>query len=243
MLGEFQRTFLAAVLQPGSTAHEQPGMRVYANNVHGQLLAALCDTYEKTRRWLGEEAFQQHAASYIARHRSTSWTLDDYGDAFADHLSAACAETPEVGELAWIDLRLRRAFSGTDAAGVRLEALDIEDWERVELVFVPTLSVRLLHTNAPALWAGLAAGTVPRPQMALPGSGVRVWRQGWEPRFQSIGHEEYACLDLALAGASFGEMCTWLSSAVGPDRVAATAGSLLHAWTNDGLVAAIREPR
>lgn len=242
-LRDLQRGFLASLSGAGPLDGADPrGMRIYANNYRGQLVAALRDTYEKTALWLGDDAFDRHAGMYVDVHAPSSWTLDDYGAGFPDHLGAAYPEDPEVVELAWLDGALRRAFAGRDATPLTIDRLVADDWNTVEFVFVPTLGFRRLRSNAAALWSAIAAGDAPPGALWLDAvTGVRVWREGLTPRFASMSALECACLDLALAGGTFGEICALLEQGVGAGHVAQEAGLLLRAWIADGLVVALRE--
>jgi hypothetical protein len=215
--------------------------RATAEDLRGQLVPALRETYEKTATWLGSDSFDRHAANYIQRYASTSWTEDDYRDHFVDHLTIALSDRIEVGELAWLDRALWQASSSGNVRGLTLDQLDAEDWERVEFEFVSTLKLRRLQSNAPAIWSSLGKDDRPTVRPGPLDGGVRVWRTEWKARFMTIGSEEYACLDLALGGATFGELCTWLAGVVGDTRVAQTAGPLIQAWASDGLIAGIRE--
>ena len=76
-LRDLQRHFAAFLTQgdpfPGADTR---GMAVYANNYRSQLIAALTDTFEKTRLWLGDAAFADAAARYVDTHAQSAWTLD-----------------------------------------------------------------------------------------------------------------------------------------------------------------------
>ncbi|MBS7456879.1 DNA-binding domain-containing protein [Coralloluteibacterium stylophorae] len=242
-LQDLQRSFLAALdgapLPQGIAAR---GLRVHANNRRERLSEALRDTYARTALMLGDADFARHAGSYIAAHAPASWTLSDYGAGFPDHLDAALPGEPVVAELAWLDAGLRRAFAGRDATPLQLDRLAAEDWETVGFAFLPTLGFTRLRSNAPAIWSALAAGRPVPPAARLPtGSGVRIWRAGLDPRFATMSPRECACLDLALAGASFGEICQWLDRQLEVDDAAREAGLLLRTWVDDGLVVALRE--
>lgn len=245
-LGDFQRRLLTAVMT-GRPIPEwsAAGQRVYENNVRGQLLGALRDTYEKCAIWLGDDTFDVHAGAYIEAHGSTSWSLDHYGSDFPDYLARAVPRSRELSELAWLEWALRTAFSGKDASSLALKELHVRDWDSVQFSFVPTLMYRQLHTNAPSLWAGIATGQGTHAHTADgatdDGHGVRVWRHELTPRFVSMTRAEHACLDLLVAGATFGEVCEWLSSTAREKDVASAAGSLLRAWATDGLITGVRE--
>jgi hypothetical protein len=242
-LREVQKRFLADVADTATeSAFESPGMRAYARNYHGKLVEALRDTYARTLLWLGDDAFDAEARRYIDASPPVSWTLDAYGDGFVALLDARFPDDPDVGELAWLDLALRRAFSGRSADTLGPASLVADDWDRVEFVFVPTLQARRMRSNAVVIWKALDDETLPPASTVLPVEGaVRVWREGLSPRFSSMGADEYACLDLALAGGSFGEICELLLRWHGAGRVATEAGHLLRAWVSDGLVTALRQ--
>jgi hypothetical protein len=242
-LGDLQRRFIASVSGASpADGFDERGMRVYANNYRGQLVAALGDTYAKTRLWLGDDAFDAEAARYVDANAPGSWTLDTYGRAFADMLEARYPEDPDVHELAWMDGALRDAFSGADAVAINVDALVAEDWEHVEFVFVPTLRFRRSRSNAPAIWKALSEEVMPpAAERTDAGGGVRVWRKGLSPQFASMDANECACLDLALAGATFGEICALLGRLRGPGLIASEAGRLLRGWVGDGLVRHLRK--
>jgi hypothetical protein len=241
-LHDFQRDFVHGITSGDVPAGVDPrGMRVYARNYHGQLIASLRDTYAKTHLWLGDDAFDAEAGRYVDRHAPSSWTLDAYGDRFADMLDARFPADPDIGELAWLDQALRRAFSGVGAEAIGMSGLVADDWDRIGFGFVPTLCARRLRTNAVVIWKALADGTMPPAATALShDGGVRVWRDGLAPRFSSMDADEYACLDLALAGGTFGEICALLVRRHGVEGVATEAGRLLRTWVGDGLLASLR---
>lgn len=241
-LRERQRAFAAALAAGGVPAGVEPrGMAVYANNYRAQLRACLRDTYEKTALWLGDDAFDAHAARYVEAHAPSSWTLDAYGEGFAQWLDDAYPADVEVGELAWLDWHLRQAFSGPDAPAMDVRDLAADDWDRVEIDFVPTLRFRPVRSNALAIWRALADGAPPPPVVIVDeGVGARVWRQGLSPRFASMTADESACLDLALAGASFGEICAGLARRYDEEQTARIAGGCLGAWTAEGMIRALR---
>lgn len=241
-LRDWQKAFVAALargLVPSDT--DPRGMAVYANNYRAQLLASLGETYEKTRLWLGDDAFDAAASRYVDANPPASWTLDAYGESFIQQLENEYSIDPEIAELAWLDWQLRRAFAGPDAVAVQVGELVADDWERVEFDFVPTLRIRRMRSNAVAIWRAIADGVDPPVSMFVEdGVGARVWRQGLSPRFASMTADETACLDLALAGASFGEICTWLGRTHEGEQAARIAGGCLGAWTAEGMIRSLR---
>jgi putative DNA-binding protein len=241
-LRDRQRAF-AVALAAGAIPEgiDAKGMAVYANNYRGQLRACLRETYEKTVLWLGDDAFDANATRYIDRHHPSSWTLDAYGEHFVRWLEDSYPADVEVGELAWLDWYLRRAFSGPDAEPMAVRDLVADDWDSVEIDFVPTLCFRPMRSNAVAIWRAIADGATPPPVVIVAeGVGARVWRHGLSPRFASMTADESTCLDLALAGASFGEICASLGRFYDDEQTARIVGGCLGAWTAEGMIRGLR---
>ncbi|MBN6102747.1 putative DNA-binding domain-containing protein [Xanthomonas sp. CFBP 8703] len=238
---ELQRRFSGWLRDPAADAdawldaRQRPGLRVYRHAYSAQLGDALRDTYAKTLAWLGEAAFDAAAACYVASHPPSAWSLGAYGDRFGAHLAVCHPERPEIEDLAWLDLALRRAFDGTDAAPVTLASLAGVDWEQARLRFVPTLRRRGMRSNAAMIWRALSEGTPPPAAVRLPETMViRVWRKGLSPYFQSMSPLEARMLRDALAGVPFGVLCR---HAPGDDP--ALIGQVLEQWLRDELLEAV----
>jgi hypothetical protein len=242
-LRQLQQAFLAAVLGGDEgTVADPRGLRIYANNHRGQLIGSLRETYERTAAWLGADVFDAHAHGFVGAHRSETRSLNHYGQGFPQWLADTRATTDPAAELAWLDNALRNAFYGRHADPLRLEDVAIDDWEGAVFGFVPTLRFQPMRTNAPAIWSALANGNEAPEATALPAPvAVRVWRRDLTPRFSSMPPAEAECLDLALAGGTFGELCTVLAGYYAGDTLAMHAGALLREWFEDGLVATVRQ--
>lgn len=238
-----QREFRAHILH-GTDAIEQRvpgrargGLRVYRHAYHATLVDCLRDTYEKTAAWLGDEAFEAAADTYIDTHPPGSWTLADYGRQFPDILALAYPDDPEVGELAWLDLALRQAFAAGNVPGVDPAALADVDWDRATIRFAPHVAVRATRTNVVALWNALGAEAMPPDcDTDIPG-GLLVWRDGLSPHFRSTTPIEAETLIALASGAGFADTCTLVGSThdLGPDDV----GEMLCEWLSSSLIIAI----
>lgn len=237
-LAGMQRQLLGALLEYAPEASvASAGLRVYANNVRGQLVEALRETYERTERWFGVERFTAYANAYIEEHPSGDWSLNRYGADFPAFLAGELPPSDPGDEIAWLDGALRDAFYGADLTPVALHDVTVTDWDRAVFRFIPSLRVRSMRSNAPALWAALNAALVPPDAMVLPEPvAVRVWRAGLTPRFTSMAPWEAECLVSAMSGATFGELCAQVSEMKPDSDVALLAGQLLRTWFDDGLV-------
>ena len=212
------------------------GLAVYRHAYRAQLTACLRETYERTHAWLGDEAFDDVARRYIDAHAPCAWTLGDYGHAFETMLAGLYPDDAEVAELAWLDWTLRRAFEAADALALDVDSLSGVDWDNALFQFVPTLRLRIVTSNAVAIWRALAADTTPPAAMTLPVAvTVRAWRKAFSTQFRSMEADEATALRLALDGCTFGEICAELVK----DGDAAVAGSVLARWLEDGLLTSI----
>ncbi|MBN8847497.1 MULTISPECIES: DNA-binding domain-containing protein [unclassified Sphingomonas] len=216
-----------------------PGLRVYQNNYRAQLAACLGESFERTRDWIGGEAFHRAVVAHVDRVPPHSWTLDAYGRDFPATLAALYPADPEVAELAWLDMALGEAFVATDAVALTADDLTDIDWDRAVLRLTPTLDLGDLTTNATAIWSALAEGEEPPSVELLPEPGaILVWRQGYTARFRAIDQYERQALLSIRAGMRFADLCTAMADAFGEEAGIARAGRMLGRWIGDGLIVA-----
>lgn len=237
-----QRAFRAYLLnQPGDMISRIAGpavncLTVYHHAYRAQLAAVLADTYEKTRNWLGEAAFEAAASAHIAANPPTSWTLGDYGSAFSSTLGRLHPRDVEVRELADLDWALRRAFEARDEASLPVHLIAGIDWSCATIRLASSVSIHTAHTNAAALWSAMAAGQIPpAAQLLSQPARIRVWRDGLAPRFATIDAIEAEALSRLLEGVAFADMCAELAERVQVEALA----DMLAGWLRDGLVVAL----
>ncbi len=223
-----------------------PGMAIYRNAYRSRLLDALQISFALTRQWAGDETFDAAACHHIILNPPASWTLDDYGAGFDQTLAELFAEDPEVGELAWLEWHMQRAFGAPDtdildAAMLTSGELGIADWETVSFILIPGFAMRAIATDCVSLWQALADGDTPPDARPLPpGSQLIVWRKGFSPHFRIIDAAEAKALAAVAAGQRFGELCVAFAEELGPEAGMAQAGALLGRWVQDGLIAGVQ---
>ena len=217
-----------------------PRLAVYHHAYRAQLVACLHDTFEKTRDWLGEASFDTAARHHIETHPPHSWTLNDYGDEFVQTLNALYPDDREIGELAWLDWALRRAFDGPDATPVRTDDLGDIDWDCAILRVHPTLRLDPVSTNCAAIWTAISRGELPpaAAQLHTP-MALRVWRNGLSPNFRVVNALEHRALLMAKAGASFATICAAMATGEEQASHYEIAGALLAGWLHDGLIVGV----
>ena len=212
------------------------GLAVYHHAYRATLRSTLRDTYARTAKWLGDDAFDAAAEAYVAANPSRSWTLDAYGAGFPDHLALARPDDPEAAELAWLEGALRHAFAAMDAPPLDREGLANVDWETATIGFAPGLAVRVIVYDVPGIWHALEADSPPGRVALDHALGLIVWRDGFEPRFRSADPLEADAITALLAGTSFSSACASAAKA-GADPQA--VGGWLASWIAEGMIARI----
>ncbi len=236
-LHTLQSDFCAYLLdRPSGIEPEIAGdLAVYHHAYRAQLLNCLRDTFEKTWSWLGDEPFEEAARAHIQAHPPHSWTMNVYGEGFDQTLAGLHPDDPEIGELAWLEWTLRRAFDGQDADPIDPSRLADIDWDNAALHPVPTLRLGTVTTNCAAIWSALSQEQAPPAAARLPApAAIRVWRQGLSVQFRSTDPVEEQALRRVLEGRDFAEICARCES---PDEI----GRILGLWLQDGLIAEITD--
>lgn len=231
-----QRAFCAEIAAPDEGEPSSSiGMAIYRNAYRGRLLAALEEGFERTRRWVGDEAFTAAACHYVLTHPPRGWTLDTYGAGFPELLADLFARDPEVVELAWLEWHLQQAFAAPDGPCLdpaTLAAAGYGDaaWTQMRFTMAAGVALREVATDCAALWEALAADrAAPEAPPARQDAGLVVWRQGLTPRYRVMDRAERAALAALAAGASFGQIAA--------DADPALLGAWLARWLGDGLFA------
>ena len=231
-------------LPPGWSERQGAGMAVYRNNYRSALVDALRETYERTARWVGEDAFRRAAAHHLITHPPASWTIDAAGKGFDATLAELFSGDPEVAELAWLEWAMHRAFTAADAQPLDMAGFaeatagfGEDDWAELRLTFLPGTSGAPIAHDIPALWQGLAEDATPPAEYTLPEPlHCLVWRDAMRPVFASVSPAEGAAFAAASSGASYGAICELLVERLGEEAAVAEAGAILARWLDNGLI-------
>lgn len=216
-------------------APSSPGMSIYRNAYRGRLLAALESSFERTRRWTGEDVFEVAACHYILAHPPASWTLDRYGADFSQLLATLFAGDAEVAELAWLEWHMSQAFTARDRPVLDAAAFAASDqtdivWDDVSFTMAAGFAMRPIATNCIALWEALAERQDEMPSSAsVEPAWLLVWRCGFRPQYRMATACEAEALGNLARGRSLGE----LVSVGDPDLL----GTWLAQWFGEGIFA------
>jgi hypothetical protein len=231
-------------LPPGLDARMAPGIAVYRNNYRNALMDAMRSTFERTRGWVGDAAFDAAAAHHLVLSPPSGWTLDDAGRGFARTAAKLFAHDPEVGDLAALEWAMHRAFAAADAAVLDVAAFqrasagfDDDDWAAMRLVAQPVLRIVAVRTDCVALWQALADGTRPAtPAPLARAHAAIVWREGWHPVCRLASDEEGDALRAIRDGVDYAGVCERLAARRGAEAAALEAGRMLAGWLHAGLL-------
>lgn len=260
-----QEEFLAHVLDderalPSAwTPRHAAGMAIYRNGYRTRLVDTLRSTYERTARWVGEDAFRQAAAHHVISHPPTSWTLDDLGEGFEETLRELFTGDPEVAELAWLEWAMHRCFVCADVNpmdavgfGEATASFQEDDWANMRLTFLPGTYLTKISHDIGELWRALKQENATAPEYALSRPlYCIVWRDDLKPVFMQVAEKEGQALARLLGGASYADACAALTEhdcetngetrkeAPSDDEAAAKAGAMLGRWLHHGMLAGV----
>jgi hypothetical protein len=237
---EQQRAFVTEIAADDDLPSSSLGMAIYRNAYRGRLADALAVSFERTRRWVGEEMFELASAHYILTHPPQSWTLDAYGAEFPQVLGELFADDPEVAELAWLEWHMQQAFAAPDRGELALTALTDAalaeaDWANLRLLPAAGLASHPVRHDLAALWRALADGPPEKREvMPIEPATLLVWRKDLSPHYRLVASAEFTALAVLLEGKSFGEA----AASVGEAHLA-DFGQWFAQWLNEGLFSAV----
>jgi hypothetical protein len=239
-LAVLQRAFLAEIAADDALPPSSTGMAIYRNAYRGRLNDALASSFERTRRWVGDEVFDQAAAHYILTYPPHRWTLDRFGVGFPALLQTLFADDPEVAELAWLEWHLQQAFAALDAPVLTAThlvetSLSEDDWARLRFSPAPGFAARQVDFDVVTLWPLLRdEGAASAPARLQESGWLIVWRQEFSPHYRLLDPAEGAALAALAGGASFGDV----AAHVGADSLP-QFGAWFAGWLGEGLFSAM----
>ena len=231
-----QHSFIAEITASDEgCAPSSLGMGIYRNAYRARLLGALETSFERTKRWVGDDVFGAAAAHYVLAYPPSSWTLDAYGAGFPALLAKLFAQDGEVAELAWLEWHLQLAFGAPDLPEVtphRLATAGLveEDWEQLRFTMAAGFAARPIRHDCTGLWQALRETGHCNYVLKTCAPGVLiVWRQALSPNYRVLGRSEFTALEYLVNGGQFGGAVA-LS---GDDP--AQFGAWFAQWLSEGL--------
>lgn len=259
-LRRLQRSLAAHVLRGAAVA---PGLvvgtrsfraaerlAVYREGYGLRLTEALAANYPVLQSRLGEAAFAQLSAAYVASAPSRSHTLRDLGHRLPAFLATHMPwrATPALGELARFEWAMAGAFDAPDLQALTVADLaDIapREWPRMRLRLHPSVRLLSQRWNAAASWSAVNRGESP-PDFARsrPRQHWVLWRHELKVMFAAIDPQEWVALRALRRGARFAQICALLEEGASPALLAQRAAALLRGWVERGwIIGAVPAPR
>lgn len=256
-LDELQRWFQNAIMQPGGgagdvdsiisrsslqTADER--LAVYAHSYWARLLECLQEDFPAVRAAIGNDAFDGLAIGYLAEHPSTSYTLAQLADRFADYLAATAPDddfSKAVVELTRLERAITDVFDlpGGETLGFltvdELAAVPVERRGDVRLRPLPTFRLLRFHFDVNQWFTALRkdAETAPPPDERE--TFVALSRRGYVVRRHPLTTVQYELLTALDAGRTLAEALAAFDENESP----ATLESWFAQWAAAGLFARI----
>jgi len=238
----------AGLLRPqpdGSAAR----LGIYRHAYRARLAGALADNYTVLQRALGDEAFAELAAAYLAECPSATPSIRWFGDRLPAFMRGreALVPHPALVDIARMDWALRTAFDAPDAPELGPDALaTLPPDAFAALRFVPHPSVQRLAMDwrIEASWRALRehdpASGAPEPQLPEPEAAAHtllVWRRQLETLWRSLPALEATLLQAAFDGEPFGALCERAAALLEgqAEQAAAACATALQQWLQDGV--------
>lgn len=238
----------AALLPAGWDARRAAGMAVYRNAYRARLVDVLRDTFERTARLVGDDAFRRAAAHHLITHPPAGWTIDLAGAGFAETCADLFAADLDVAEVAWLEWAMHRAFTAADGdplsvAGFAAATAGFEagQWEALRFELMPGTAMRPVTHDVVKLWETLAGPPCkPVLERLRQPQWVLIWREGERPVFVLVSEADGRALEELRRGGSFGGVCASLADSAGLADAASAAAALLLGWLERGVIQSVR---
>jgi hypothetical protein len=252
-LAELQQQFLQAVMcgdgtvldyiPPNSRTTKETLLGVYQHAYGARLVEVVRNDHPVLAAYMGGEAFETMARSYVAAHPSQHPNARWFASKLPGFLSRNIdyGAFAELTEIASLEHALGLAFDAEDEDVLDVTGMALhppESWG--ELTFVPHPSASLLsfNTNALDIWRALKDDGEPplairhnEPQRLL------VWRRVVTPAVRVALPEEAMMWSEAAQGVCFSRLCELVAVFGGAEGADLRSAGYLLGWLNEGLLA------
>ncbi len=240
-LRDLQLEFLRAVMMGGAAPASVEGdgradaaarVAVYANMGAARFRDALASVYPVLLRVLGDDAFTELCASYMAAHPSRHPSLRWVGRDMPSFLGGSGSGGEcDLAALEWARHDVWDAVDEELLDMPAVAALGPEGIGDLELRLVAAHRVVAVGHAVEPVWRGQAERAEVSKGMLL------VWREDVSVYHRRVGEEEAGALGMAaVAGMSFGDLCERLASGRRAEEAAQVAAGMLGRWVTDRLL-------
>lgn len=251
-LNQLQQSIQAYLLQTNEQAvqHIRPAaqqaaverLQIYSKGYLLRLAECLAQDYPVLRQWLGEEAFDQLVANYLAAYPSQHFSIRYVGQVLAQFLTEQqpYAAQPELAEFAQFEWAIGLATDAADANVLTqddLMAVAPEQWANLQLALHPSIQTLKLHYNISAIWQTVSEQQeVPKLHYQEQPTIWLIWRNDLTAYYRSINEAEQAFLTGIQQNENFATLCELLCDYYPEAEVGQQASYLLQQLINDKLL-------
>ena len=132
---------------------------IYRHAYFIRLEEALAHDFPVSARILGQKSFSRLAGEYVLAHPSQSPSLRYLGHQFANWLKIHAGTA--IADLAAIEWAVMLVFDGLDCIPAKtdcMQAFTPNDWAKLNITLVPTLTLLALTSNAARVWLAQGKG-------------------------------------------------------------------------------------
>jgi len=210
-----------AGLFTGNAAVLPERLKIYRNNVMGNLTAALRATYPLVEKLTGAEFTLGLFRAFILKHPPREARLDRYGAELGGFIEdfVAAQGVPALADLARLEWAMNESYYAPDDNPFHPDSLrNVAHEQLADLVLPLRLSVRLLASRWPLLAIRdfcLKENRGEQETLNLDQSGdsIMVYRPGLSTEVLALGPAEYAFLQMLKSGNPLGNALTTTLSA------------------------------
>lgn len=174
----------------------QERLKVYRNNVMGNVGKALMANFPLTEKLVGREFLNSMVRAYILAHPPQSGCLTFYGVDFGDFAGdyAPAKDLAYLADMLRLEILINRAYHAKDDAALLAQDMTGDDLEQFDLKTRD--SVHVLQSKWPLhkIRAFCLDETLPAPDVQSGGGCLLIHRQGLDVEVTEISAGEYAFL-------------------------------------------------
>jgi hypothetical protein len=239
------RDALAAVVSGNDRLTPLEQAEIYREQFWLRHRDSLYEDFPGLLRFLGHEAFDELAKSYLLAHPPSSWTLRDLPLKLAAHVADYDGFDPEqrdaARDLCRYELAFVPIFDAADVAPLdpaKLQAIAPEAWSRARIVLHPALTLFTLDYPVHRYRAAVRNEEEP-PRLDCAVTHLGLWRAGdLRVRHAELGADEIELLRALQGGELLGSACERAAERTGieAERFAAQLQAWFASWAERGWV-------
>ncbi len=229
---------IAGQLRAPGKQHSVQQLDIYRHAYFIRLEEALAHDFPISARILGQKSFGRLAGEYILAHPSESPSLRYLGHQFANWLKIHAGAA--IADLAAIEWAVMQVFDGPDcipAKTNRMEAFTPNDWAKLNITLVPTLTLLSLTSNADRVWLARGEG---RKLEETSSRGIAVSRgEQFRPKLYNLDAASFSVLNALVKEPRLAVVNERLAQREGLKNVPQQVAKALHMAFAHSWVAAI----